>query len=695
MITFDGVRSIRYKWLAKRLLSKLKDSDGVRTLRVDGFISRALKAGRFSKARVTAPDGLVVVRCNGPHVFTYFCENLDAPLIAAGGPVYVANQPNTYWPDAPSGATPIIGGTPVDYRTDYYDNFKAGAKCSVRLLELDVGPITNNSPTGTDFWGTVYPGWNPSDGAPVVFPATPVVRTFSNEVVAIGTLGAEAGRAGQNADSAAVFYGNSTRPHVDGTDQVRYGRAWRFDLNFMRGGNIYTQSDGFVGFIKSLQNYAFASNPSGFENYPVVYDQASWMLLRFSDFSWQSVVYSDSIDNNFETGGLPLDKSLINLPFCTYQNNTWPVLRVYYNPDYSVEIADITDTIPYESALWSDVEPLLMPYMLDAGIRRTYPAYPSPLDAYWSDASSWDHSAYNTAHPGAVYGSAPVDDLWVGYPGPPNDFWKQQDCRELLSQIMMGYDDTVGTGTKFLDSTDPKLLNRWFYGHDKAFHFWCPITGNVVFSVGLDGLSMYYVAMPAIVGTGGVRPTITYSGANELYACVCDQITITGNNCVGMHIGSPFVGWHDLPMPSGPTLFAKPSGVAVSVDTEGNKLITAIFYALVNVTLDTGPATQVQRVVYKLNSAGIGSGDWKVVGTMPNDDANYSSFDLTVFGTNAEALSMSKMPFRNVMTMQNVIFDGDVPFAHKFNPWKQDFATITATPQLFSNWQSIITASYP
>lgn len=592
-IITDGVRSDRYRAFAKRQLAKLKG--GKKTLSVDGFTIRM----KDNKAHITAPDGLVVVRCNGVHVYTYFAESLTAPRFFSAGLVHVANQPNTYWPDAPVAPADSFNPYPSDFRDDWYDNL-FGQEVTTRQIEYLTGPVTG--PVDPN-WSPWFVGWSPVNGWPVVLPPTPVVRQYSGEVVSFGTLGIEIdGRL--NADGVTSLYGNSTR-----STGKRYGRAWKLDNWGMSQGHLYSKPVAFTpftGFIKPLM------------------PNAGWAGHRIGTGANAFMVKSVFSHRSFSWGNT---YAISELSYSDWIATDPVVALLWYEDNYDEEVLIINEGNSSAEIHWGSMLSLVREYL--------------SADSRDSDITD--------------------DEI---------TYFIECALRSSVSLFGMLGNPVPADATQFTAT--------WFLGHDDAFHFWSRVTGDSVFSFHNDWFSMFYVAMPAVVASSDVvRPTIVWSGIDAVYTCVSDEITVVGNTCVGLAVGSPFIGWRELTLPVGTTLYAKPTRVVTDPSTGEAAMVE--FLCIVNITDDTGPVTTVQRLAYTLADD---THVHTILGTLPLEDTEYSTWDLIIFGTGPLALAMSKMPFRNIMTSQTWMLDPSE-------------ALLPAEYNQFLPYPEIFTASYP
>ena len=174
----------------------------------------------------------------------------------------------------------------------------------------------------------------------------------------------------------------------------------------------------------------------------------------------------------------------------------------------------------------------------------------------------------------------------------------------------------------------------------------------MLFSFGDGSFDIEYVAVPVACNVDGVRPTIVYSGAGSLYSCTCDDIDAAGVACVGVAIGSPFVGWRDLPMPAtGNLLFAKAAQITTDVST---------LFGIVN---DSGTKS-VWRIDYSMTKGG----SWIKQNDLPAEDDNISMWDMTLFGADKLAKSMASMRYNNVAFEQTLLHT-DYCTNKLFTPW--------------------------
>ncbi len=582
----DQNLAAQYLGFARKLLGELADCTGDidtvhRSVMTTGgaLVTVGFQAG-ISKVVIDvrgasrhALEGLMVLRCNGPHVYAYYNESLYGAL-HRGGPFYAADQPSTYWPNAPV-------GDGYDFRSDYYDDL-VKTKVTTRLLTLLTGPLT---PPGVHdpFYG--FADFGIIDGLPYVLPATPVVRSIKGALMQTAVIGIEAGVNRTNASSCTGTYKNSTDNHArkgDGTNPEklpkRWGREWRLDEWRLRGGHCYHTSDGFSGYIKPVE--------------PGLYGVIGHNLAE----SVRTIRLSD-----------------LSVRFMTSQVTE---VSLYYWDNYTVEIPVLEPATATRTYSWSELEPLFRGYTDVSG--HTLP---------------------------------------VGY--------VDSARQDLMTGLLYGVDQTYGNKFKYASDSAHLRDNHWFFAHDDAFYYWTRQMADVMWGFHKDWVSFQYVALPSVCATDGVRPTVVYSGAGEVYTCVCDLIAASGFSCVGLAVGSPFVGWREMPLPTGELLFAKPAYATAD---------RATFFGIVKTTVNLVTTVTVQILQYDMVKE---KGTWRVVGAVPVEDSNVSMWDLAVYGDAPVASSMRAMLFNNVAFEQTIL--------------NTEYCSI----RQFTPWPEIIVASYP
>lgn len=246
----------------------------------------------------SAQEGFVIARCNGPHVYIYYSESLKPSKMKRGGPVYVADQPNNYWPDAPEG-----------FKNDFSDDLR-GANVTTRLLTLKTGE-TRPGNCGEYFHFWYY--FNAVDGFPVVLPATPVVIGMSNGRVQIATIGIQTNGL-SNASSCISRYDNSTK-----NGKHRTGREWELDWYRMSSGVCYALNKGASGFTTPVAKGTDGPTNRGCPGYPVTemwgFGSGVFNSVRKSSKSIRVMVYDSYI--------------------------TYPLVKLLYSDTYTEEVPEV------------------------------------------------------------------------------------------------------------------------------------------------------------------------------------------------------------------------------------------------------------------------------------------------------------------------------------------------------------------
>lgn len=116
--------------------------------------------------------------------------------------------------------------------------------------------------------------------------------------------------------------------------------------------------------------------------------------------------------------------------------------------------------------------------------------------------------------------------------GDPNLEIDWDDAEEVFQEIVCAWPNHV----------DAEPHDGVLFHSENAIHSWTRTYGGV--RIGAGGMQPVAMTMPdAVTSTEGVRPVISYAG-DGLYFCVCDNIP--EGRVEAVCIGSPFTGWREL-----------------------------------------------------------------------------------------------------------------------------------------------------
>ena len=187
-----------------------------------------------------------------------------------------------------------------------------------------------------------------------------------------------------------------------------------------------------------------------------------------------------------------------------------------------------------------------------------------------------------------------------------------------------------------------------FQGHDGIIYTWTRAYGSVKFTT--TGIFLATVLVPTQVsGETGVRPEITYAGLfgdTHLYLCVSNKVKV---GVRAVHYGSPFFGWAELPgCPEGVELVSARPCV---VTPERIFLIGVVKHTVEEII--EGVPTEVEKYAFASLNWTAATDDeeastdpWRVMGELPFPVGDADNFALGLYGDDprASALAVYQCP---------------------------------------------------
>jgi len=167
-----------------------------------------------------------------------------------------------------------------------------------------------------------------------------------------------------------------------------------------------------------------------------------------------------------------------------------------------------------------------------------------------------------------------------------------------------------------------------FRAEDTNVYVWTREYGAVKFT--RTGMFATTIAIPSVVlGTNGIRPTITYAGSG-LYLCVCESLD-TPLRVHKIYVGSPFGIWTEIPSAEGTDNLVHIRPVRVKLDD----------IILFGVIEDVEGLYYFSFLRYK-----DGSGSWERMGqlpiTRPDIEPDESNWSVGIFGEGEFSREMSQ-----------------------------------------------------
>lgn len=500
MITFDGDRSLKRKWFAKKQLAIIQEIDvPAKVINWDGFTFRAWQQGEdLNGGRVTAPMGAVVACSSADGIKIAVADywaggfNAEQDLYVVFKDLGVSGEFTTFF-NGPIDIPP--DPVPEDYEPEYFTvKFTPEIGSSwFGLIDGDTGgPDTVNVPN---------------------YPCSPVLMSWQGEAYNIML-------------SATVKYDLDENGVYDWIRHV-----------FEKNTSFYCASGQQLNRLNCVARqieYADAYDPmrtyqkTGTDRYTSYH--GAW-LYDFVDsvkvVGYHIDVTSGTVDNiQFnEILNTDMPSELRSILINTVNDSSCEPIGSY-----------ATDTMFFHAVNAS--AHLYSWGREDCEVTDYYDANP--------DKTKW-RLFYSMTIDGTVYlvncdqFAGLLNSLSLN--GTTGDWYAEQ---RMFSQLVAAYPNC-----NWLVPSDSVM----FHAHDGNLYTWTRPYGAV--QITTTGISVATISVPIEVsGEDGVRPEITYAGTFDTvptYLCICNKVK---EEVKAVYVGSPFDTWTKLPgVESGLTLF--------------------------------------------------------------------------------------------------------------------------------------------
>lgn len=590
MITFDGDRSLKRKWFAKKKLAQIKEMDIPASCPVwDGFRFKVWQLGDINGGRVTAPMGAVAARIDGQ----------------GGLQVAVAE----YWAGAMSAYREVYG---LRKEESYSGHLAYATAEQVDALGYDTIPF---------YPLQIYSHYG---GYVIYLFPTPGITPHYGESYDITHKG--------------VVTINSADPgEPENYNQFKdmYERSRSFYLQdntvLQRRATTFFQTDtftlGLLGVIAPHHEVYSLLQQMNHEQ------QIYSLAYRFNVISGvKAVAYKTTIPSvynpedplTYPVGEVismeyMLPSSLVPAEIsATLRNIMLDVTQITINPicTYAYSNAGNQALLTVVNATDLDYHRVGSP----SGDLDSY--YDSNPSAYhWRlFFSLWDGtnvSVHTVSQFGGLLETLSIEDPAIDDLPIADDDENTRMMLAVLQRISAVWPN---------QHTDSPYDSAMFHAHTGDVYSWSRLYGMIRFSPA--GMSRSAISVPAIVVSEvGCRPEIYYSGLygeSEFYICFANKVNV---NILGVYVGSPFTSWFALPsMVEGYDLIqcrpvvVNPSRIfLIGIAKAGSE----VFFTSISITVPEGETLETMIMP-----------TWNIHGKLPfiHDEYNLNCYQVGLFG---------------------------------------------------------------
>jgi len=608
MITFDGDRSLKRKWFAKKQIRVIKDIDVPgKAVKWEGFTFTAWQQGDLDGGRVTAPMGAVVCFSQGSptedgsplinKISVAVSEVYYGPFISVVEPYsvyYAANGDEPYIKrfNSPDESTFIADGNstyvfrPFSAFSPYYLEASMGLYAytpeSVYLRDLPGAPSVMPYGTGECFWLTLN----------------------DNIFIDLNNNGA--------ADFPKYTLDHSLWAYASNGQHINKRKT----VSLQVGGGT-----------------PMASMP------------IRWQIAQYLDHQWISV-------HNFGSYDVTELPNMQKICVTNLGPPTQPVQRILLEDiltsDMPYELRQILlDSSGYiscaplgqytfgehENVEGEDVLVQTIVHGVNAANMGYAMTFDSPSKEYFNAHREEGHwqlfyvfyrggRAYNISSLQFIELLDELADSEILRPDNPVEPIYYENAYRMLDQLF------CLPNHKFSNPYDSIM----FHAHDGNVYTWTRKYGAVKFTP--TGLFRVTVIVPRDVSEiTGVRPEITHGG-DGLYLCVCNKVQ---DRILSVHYGSPFGGWTKLPGPPDGYTIAHVRPVVVT--SEAIFLIGVIWGPVI-----VNGATESKYFFATLTWSSEKATPWQRLGMLPFEVSIYNNMSVGLYGNDPRVVALAKHP---------------------------------------------------
>lgn len=518
MITFDGDRSLKRRWFAKKKLAQIKKMDLPSACYIwDGFKFKVWQLGEIDGGRVTAPMGAVVARIDGQGGLQVAVAEYWAGSMSMHREVHGLKKDSAYLGHFTFATTEQM--IELGYETIPFYPLQISAHYAGNVIYLFPTPgITSYFGESFDI---TYKGVITINSAPIGEPENynkfkDMYERMRSFYLQDNTLLQRRSTTFAQSDTFTLGIDAVIAPHYEvysllqqmNQEQQGYSLAYRFKI---------------IGGIKAA---AYRTT------IPAVFNAEDPLTFPIGEIISMGYMIPESLVPDTISADLRdimLDESQITItPVCTYafSNAANQALLLVVN------------------ATGLDYQRIGVP----TGDLDTY--YNSNPGAYhWRlFFSLWD-GVNISVHTASQFGGL-LETLSLEDPAIDNlpDLDEDENTRMMLAVLQRV------TSVWPNQHPDVPYDSAMFHAHTGDVYSWSRLYGMIRFSS--SGMSRSALTVPAVVSSEvGCRPEIYYSGIyNEIpfYICFANKVNV---NILGVYVGSLFTSWFALPaMPEGYTL---------------------------------------------------------------------------------------------------------------------------------------------
>ena len=584
MIRFDGDRSLKRKWFAKKKLEQIKEMDIPASAPIwDGFQFKVWQLGDIDGGSVKAPMGAVVL-CSSP----------------SGIKIAVAD----YW----------AGGF-TSY-TDYHMVYKDSPGDVVTLLSYNLVAEEDMVTAGVEivkFRPEITASYIGLDDGETIGTETVLAQDYSPLPGIMPYKTAEGFWLSSSAKFYIDFNNNGTQdfPKVIADNTLTFYCSDGSNLSGRRTTTLQIGGrDVWAGAVQPQRIYQQLNADWQVMTQRVKYERDSVAMVRGWNMQFPAITplyMADAIPDD----PLVIPEALRDILLDnTEWNNMWPLGSYSFlhgTDQVFLQMSDVTNTIQWDGD--------------------------TPAEQYFDTGGNEDWRLFFTMTVGAaahIVNSGQFLNLLDTVQG---------------GDILSGAAPDWRLARRMIEQFLPYPNNVWtvpydavmFHGHDGKIYTWTRTYGSVYFST--TGLYLATVNVPAEASTEtGVRPDITYAGTFDtvpLYLCVCNKVK---EEVKAVYYGSPFTYWTILPgVAEGQTLVhVRPVSV------------TPADIFLIGVVKETIEIETVPTTVYSfaslhwfLDGEGIASTAlWQKQGRLPFAAGDFDNFQVGLFGEDQRVVDL-------------------------------------------------------
>lgn len=592
MIVTDGIRSLKRKWYANKLLRVIKDI-GVysKTVVWDGFRISVTAMDDWSNGRVKAPMGVVVICvkddkvtiCSAEYWLSVFSPERDLYCINKGVPsdqsVEQRNYPDTVV--AVNELTPSYTAFHVNSKPVLLPQGNSESVLSLNSVDRGytslvaelVQTMFNSDASQNTRSGYVYE----VDSANAT---TPLIQTVASDL--------KSGKfRGVKTTIAKVLFSLSTsKPFI--------ATIWDMETS---GATIYT-------------DVAWTGIPSAL--YPSLTGSTAFYLSWVQGQILGSYAYAESKDDGI---------NLLSVVTCHNLD--------YRLEDYFIQLpAGTQDPAKREWRMWYTLVILDKGYEElngDPIVQTVYTVNAKQFLPVLQELTTEEilGGSYDPELPWDITDSSITIDWEIASAVLSEHLAFPNSSKEVPNDSVMFHglaDEEIPPEDP---ADDPTTEERF------GIYSWTRTHGAIVYSS--EGIKAVDMIVPQVVTDNeGTRPGITYAG-NGLYLCVSEDI---GTEVRALHVGSPFSGWTELPFPDTTLLHVKPISV-----TAGRVVLAGVVKDSVDgetvynfATLDT-PTSEEDLPK-----------EWTILGSLTVEAFDSNTWDVSFYGDGEYTALQSDYP---------------------------------------------------